>query len=216
MAPPMFRFLDLAFSDPLAYATIVFALVGSIVLHELGHALVATWEGDPTPKIRGHLTWNPVVHMGWISIGLIALMGIGWGMTPVDRRAFRHRRWGDVLVSFAGPAVNLFLAFVGALVLVLAARGGAVLDGPVVRLWAVVLEVNTLLFLFNMIPVPPLDGFGVIDGTFDLGEFGARVRQIGMIAIVVAVLVANSDAFQALRDHVVVGFIEAAKVCVGA
>jgi len=203
MAAPMHTLLDLAFKDPARYVAIVFVLIGSIVLHELGHALVATWEGDPTPKIRGHLTWNPVVHMGWVSIVLIAVMGIGWGMTPVSRSMFRHRRWGAVLVSFAGPAVNLLLACVGVLVGVLAARHGA--PERVVEFWETVLKFNVLLFLFNMIPIPPLDGFSVLDGTFDLGDLGARIRQLGMLAFVIAILIVNSDAF----DHVWIGVVNA-------
>jgi Zn-dependent protease len=212
----MHTLLDVAFTDPVYYATIVFALIASIVLHELGHALVASWEGDATPKIRGHLTWNPVVHMGWISIILIAVMGIGWGQTPVNPRFFRHRRWGSVLVSFAGPAVNLFLAFVGALVLVVAAKfGGLTESGFALRFWSVVLHFNVLLFLFNMIPIPPLDGFSVLDGTFDLGNLGASVRQLGMLAFVVAILIVNSDAFSAVQNGAVKGLLDVAATCVG-
>jgi hypothetical protein len=68
MATPMHTLLDRAFTDPVGWFTIVAVIVASIVLHELGHALVATWEGDQTPRMLGHLTWNPVVHMGWLSL----------------------------------------------------------------------------------------------------------------------------------------------------
>jgi Zn-dependent protease len=197
----MHTLLDLAFTHPGRYLAIVFVLVGSIVLHELGHALVATWEGDPTPRMRGHLTWNPVVHMGWLSLALIAVMGIGWGQTPVNRRAFRHRRWGAVLVSAAGPAVNLFLAVVAVFVGVVAAKHDA--GGAFVDFWETVLRFNVLLLLFNMIPIPPLDGFSVVDGTFDLGDLGARIRQAGMFAFIVAVLIVNSDAFDRVWEGVV-------------
>jgi len=210
----MHTLLDLAFKDSARYVSIVFVLIASIVLHELGHALVATWEGDPTPRIRGHLTWNPVVHMGWISIILIAVMGIGWGRTPVTRSMFRHRRWGAVLVSFAGPAVNLLLACVGVLVGVLAARHGA--PERVVEFWETVLKFNVLLFLFNMIPIPPLDGFSVVDGTFDLGDIGARIRQAGALAFVVAILIVNSDAFDRVWIGVVNAMIDTTQRLVGA
>jgi len=213
MARPMHTLLDLAFHDPVRYFAIVFVLVGSIVLHELGHALVATWEGDPTPRMRGHLTWNPVVHMGWLSLGLIAVMGIGWGQTPVNRAAFRHRRWGAVLVSAAGPAVNLLLAFFGVFVGVVAEQHGA--GAAFVDFWETVLRFNVLLLLFNMIPIPPLDGFSVLEGTFDLGEFGARIRQAGMFAFIVAVLIVNSDAFDRLWDGVVSAMIRFANMRVG-
>jgi Zn-dependent protease len=208
--------LDLAFKNPLSYATIVFVLVASIVLHELGHALVASWEGDPTPKIRGHLTWNPVVHMGWISLLLVAVMGIGWGQTPVTRSMFRHRRWGSVLVAAAGPAVNLFLAAFGALVITVlhAATGG--LDGRIAEFWLVVLRFNLLLFLFNMIPIPPLDGFSVADGTFDLGELGELLRRAGFLAFVIAILIVNSKPFDDVWDACTLGLLNAARIVVGA
>jgi Zn-dependent protease len=208
--------LDRAFGDPLGYATIVFVLVASIVLHELGHALVASWEGDPTPKIRGHLTWNPVVHMGWISLALVALLGIGWGMTPVTRSMFRHRRWGAVLVASAGPAVNLFLAALGALVITLLHAASVPLDGRIAEFWFVVLRFNLLLFLFNMIPIPPLDGFSVADGTFDLGELGQLLKRAGFLAFVIAILIVNSAAFGQVWDACTRGLLTAARIAVGA
>jgi Zn-dependent protease len=167
-------FIDLLFQDPVRYATIVGVVIGSIVLHELGHAMAATWEGDATPRIRGHLTWNPVVHMGWFSIGLAAVIGIAWGATPVTPAFFRHRRWGEVIVSFAGPAVNLVLAVVAALVLTFVRMG----DAPafVALFWRVALFYNLALFLLNMIPVPPLDGFSILSSSVDLGGLGHWLR----------------------------------------
>lgn len=208
--------LDLAFKDPAFYFTVVLVLVGSIVLHELGHALVASWEGDATPKIRGHLTWNPVVHMGWISLILIAVMGIGWGSTPVNRAMFRHRRWGEVLVSFAGPAVNIALAVLGALVFAFASRDGSGAGDANLTFWFIVVRFNLLLFLFNMIPIPPLDGFSVLDGVFDLGKLGDFMRQAGMFAFIIAVLIVNSSAFKALLDFCFGALILVGKRLVGA
>jgi Zn-dependent protease len=121
------------------------------------------------------------------------------------------------------------LALVAAVVLVLLVKGGHARPdvyhadfGEIVRgeygatagLWWIMLNFNVLLFLFNMIPIPPLDGFSVLDGTFELGDFGARVRGAGMFVFVVAVLIANSDAFHALRDHVAAGMILLVRDCV--
>jgi len=214
--------LDIAFNDPVRYGTIVFVLVASIVLHELGHALVASWEGDPTPKIRGHLTWNPVVHMGWMSLALIAFVGIGWGRTPVTPSRFRHRRWGSVLVAAAGPVVNLLLAALGALLLVLLLGGETVLATPlkdlwrlalashVTTFWMVTLHFNLLLCLFNLIPIPPLDGFSVADGAFDLGELGQMLQRAGFLAFIIAILIVNSDAFDRVWDACSRGLLRAA------
>jgi len=167
-------FISLLSDNPQRYFTVLGIVVVSIVLHELGHALAATWEGDPTPKVRGHLTWNPIVHMGWMSIGIAAVIGIAWGATPVRPANFRHRRWGEVIVSFAGPAVNLTLALVSALVLNLVLRGEAT---PFLKeFWWTATVYNLALFLLNMIPVPPLDGFTIAHCSFDMGRLGQLLR----------------------------------------
>ena len=188
-------FLDLLFSNPQLYFTIVVVVIGSIVVHELGHALVATWEGDPTPRMLGHFTWNPRVHMGWFSIILVAVMGIGWGATPVNPRYFRHRRWGDVLVSLAGVTVNLLLAVIGAAALAQMLHSGARGEVPaaIATFWEMVLRFNVLLFLFNLIPMPPLDGFAALEGTFDLGQLGDMLRRSFPLPLLVVILILRWD-----------------------
>jgi len=168
-------FIDQLFRDPVRYFTVVCVVIASVVLHELGHALAATWEGDPTPRRSGHITWNPVVHMGWMALGMAAVIGIAWGETPVTPAYFRHRRWGEAIVSFAGPGTNLLLAIVASLVLALVLRS----DAPPVmeRFWWVALYLNVALFLLNLIPVPPFDGFSILNGSVDLGELGAMLRR---------------------------------------
>jgi len=169
--------LHLLQTQPLAWVAVFFSVVASIVLHELGHALAATWEGDDTPRLRGHLTWNPVVHMGWISIALAAFVGIAWGQTPVNPRRFRHRRWGEVIVAAAGPAVNLGLALLATALLQLSQRSGV--PAEIANFWWIVALLNVALFLLNMIPVPPLDGFTVLDGAINMGELGRWLRSLG-------------------------------------
>jgi Zn-dependent protease len=203
MARPMI--LDLLYENPALYVLWVSVTILSIVLHELGHALAATWEGDATPRMRGHLTWKPWVHMGWLSLALAATIGIAWGLTPVNRRAFRHRRWGDVIVSFAGPAVNLLLAVLGAAIVGTLLQTDADGGGRLSRVfWSMVLFRNVALFVLNMIPVPPLDGFSVLDGIFDLGSFGAAMRNAGNLAFVVLIVVLNLPGSP---FYAVVGFL---------
>ena len=193
--------LDLLFSRPELYLAIVAVIIGSIVLHELGHALTATWERDPTPRMLGHLTWNPVVHMGWLSIALVAVMGLGWGRTPVNARYFRHKRWGSVFVSFAGPAVNAALILVSAAALAGVQRSGLE-KGVAAEFWFLALRYNVLLFFFNMIPLPPLDGFGVLDGLVDLGELGAALKRAQGFTLVIVILLINFGPFGPLVNQV--------------
>lgn len=189
-------FIRWLFDDPVHWATRVAIVIVSIVLHELGHGLAATWQGDPTPRIRGHLTWNPVVHMGWLALGLLAFFGIAFGRTPVTPAYFRNRRWGETLVSLAGPAVNLLLATVGAATVVLAVRfGGAGADSVTVDIWGTVVYLNALLFLFNLIPLPPFDGFHALEGAFDLGNLGSTLRSLGWYPMILAFVLASTPAF---------------------
>ena len=89
----------------------------SICLHELGHGVAALWEEDDTPVRTGHMTFDPMVHMGGTSLIVFALFGIAWGQMPVNPLRFRHRRMGEVIVAAAGPLVNLLLAAVALLIL---------------------------------------------------------------------------------------------------
>jgi Zn-dependent protease len=192
-------FLAKAFDQPAYWATYVVVVVVSIVLHELGHALAATWQGDPTPRIRGHLTWNPIVHMGWLSLAFLAAFGLAFGRTPVTPAYFRNRRWGEAMVSFAGPAVNLLLCAVGALAVVLLQRiGGLEASDWMLRSWFLVCALNAMLFLLNLLPLPPLDGFGVLEGTFDLGGLGAMLRSLYPLPLILAFVLVNLPGFQAL------------------
>lgn len=205
-------FLTQLFERPVFYVVAVVVVLVSVVLHELGHVFAATWEGDTTPRIRGHLTWNPVVHMGWLAIALLLVVGVTFGRTPVTPARFRHRRWGEALVAASGPLTNLALAIVAGVTLhVLNGLGllhlATQTDLAVGALfWTLMLHMNVVLFLLNLIPLPPLDGFTVAEGTFHLGELGAQLRRLGMFPLVLAILLVNSDAFDSVVD-VVTGLI---------
>jgi Zn-dependent protease len=152
--------LDLLQEDPALWVVIVVCGMLSVVLHELGHGFAALSQGDDTPRLAGHITWNPVVHMGWLSLGLLAVFGIAFGSTPVNPSRFRSR-WGDAIVSGAGPAVNLVLFGVGATVFGLMHERG---ESPsyLELLFFYLAILNDVLLLFNLIPVPPLDGSNVL------------------------------------------------------
>lgn len=187
-------FIERAFDDFGVYLVTLCVIVGSIVLHELGHGLAALWEGDTTPRIQGRMTWNPVVHMGWLSLALAATVGIAWGLMPVNPRMFRHRRWGDAIVSFAGPAVNIALVVVAAAVLAFT-DPVSIADsfGPArslaVVFWVQVLAMNALLAVFNLLPFPPLDGFTVFDSFVETGNLGAWLRAASPLPILAAMWV---------------------------
>ena len=158
-------FIQYLQSDPLFYFSAVVTVVVSIVLHELAHGWAAIWQGDDTPTIQGHMNPNPLVHMGGFSLVLLVLVGISYGRMPVNPSRFRSR-YGDALVSGAGPAMNLVLAILGLTLLGLWQRLGAgSVDQTVANtqdfLW-VFGTTNIVLCLFNLLPVPPLDGASIL------------------------------------------------------
>ena len=143
-------------------------VIVSICLHELGHGVAAIWEGDDTPRIKGHMTFNPLVHMGGPSLIVFLLIGFAWGLMPVNPSNFRHRRWGEAIVAAAGPAVNLILA-----VILLTTAGivsGLFLSKDPQPEWAVNLFtflliggwLNLILLALNLLPIPPLDGSRIL------------------------------------------------------
>jgi Zn-dependent protease len=139
----------------------IFWVIASITLHELAHGWAAIWEGDDTPRVTGHMSANPIVHMGLPSLILFLILGIAWGMMPVNPYRFRHGKWGRILVSFAGPAMNLLIAFVVLTIL------GFVINPNVDQtdIETFLLTggfLNLILFALNMLPVPPLDGSNIL------------------------------------------------------
>jgi len=143
-------------------------VVFSITLHELAHGWVAIKLGDDTPIHSGHMTWNPMVHMGPYSLVALLLMGIAWGAMPVDPSRLRGK-YADTLVSIAGPMMNLGLGLIALVGLILwePLAGGYIfssitIDEPLKTNLNIFLVsgafLNFVLMLFNLLPTPPLDG----------------------------------------------------------
>ncbi len=136
----------------------IFWVFASITLHELAHGWAAIWEGDDTPRAQGRMTGNPVVHMGMPSIVVFLIIGIAWGMMPVNPYKFRHGKWGRILVAVAGPAMNLVLAIVSLTVLGFIFNPWEGSPAPIETFLLMGGFLNLVLFALNMLPVPPLDG----------------------------------------------------------
>lgn len=153
-------FLRTLVEDPLLFYRIIVISIFSICLHELAHGIVAIAQGDDTPTKSGHMTLNPVVHMGVASIIFLCVAGIAWGQMPVNPNKFRNQRVGNILVSAAGPGMNLGLSLVAIALLkiVTTQPWGERISADFLLLMAVW---NINLFLFNLLPIPPLDGFHV-------------------------------------------------------
>lgn len=149
--------LDLLQHQPLAFVLLAVSLLLAIGLHEYAHALVADLQGDRMPRAMGRLTPNPVRHLDPLGTLAIFLVGFGWGK-PVEFRlqALSSQRFGAAFVALAGPLMNLSLALIGAFLFGIALRGDA--PDPLITFLEYFAGINVLLAVFNLIPLPPLDG----------------------------------------------------------
>lgn len=138
---------------------IALVLVIAISLHEFSHAISADLQGDPTPRTAGRVTLNPLKHLDPIGTFAIVLVGFGWGKpVPFTPRALRNQRFGPAGVALAGPLMNLLLAILAAFLLVVLDVRGGVLG----EFLGIALFLNVLLAVFNLIPLPPLDGSRIL------------------------------------------------------
>ncbi|MCX5691093.1 MAG: site-2 protease family protein [Planctomycetota bacterium] len=175
--------------SPIVLYSWIFWVIFSIVCHELAHGWAAIRVGDDTPIHTGHMTWNPVVHMGSTSLIMFGLFGFCWGAMPVSPHRFRGK-YADAFVAFAGPLMNLaqFLVLVTVCVLwlVFATRVEQPLRENAIRFLFTGAMLNMVFFVFNLIPLPPLDGSAIL-ANFSRGyrnllttEFGQVGAFIGM------------------------------------
>jgi Zn-dependent protease len=181
-------------------------LVASLSVHEAAHAWAATALGDPTARNMGRLSLNPAVHVDPIGTLLFPLVAIATGLpligwakpVPVDFRHLRHPRRDFALVAAAGPASNVVLAVLGAVVLeVFGGVDGARAGGLAASVLLQFVILNVLLAVFNMVPVPPLDGGNVLMGLLPVAGAALidRVRPYGFLLLYVLML---SGALSAL------------------
>jgi Zn-dependent protease len=160
-------FIQTLHDNPFYFFTVVITVIVSITIHELSHGLVAIWHGDNTPEETGHMTFNPFVHMGGMSIILLLVAGIAWGAMPVDRSRLRGRHAG-ALVALAGPVANVLMALLALITVGLWQRFGPDtndLSQPFQNLQnmlGIFGVINIELAILNMIPIPPLDGSKVL------------------------------------------------------
>ena len=183
-------------------------LLFSLTVHETAHAWSADRLGDPTARLLGRVSLNPIVHtdlIGTIVFPLIAMVSgaplLGWAKpVPVTMRYLRNPRRDYVLVAAAGPASNLVLAVSAAIVLAIMPVSPQTIDQPTVTvplaaILSQLIRLNVLLAVFNMIPIPPLDGGNVLAGLLpvSLAATFNRLRPYGFLLLYALIL---SDGYR--------------------
>ncbi len=156
---------------------IIVALLMSLILHEIGHGFVALKCGDPTAKMMGRLSLDPRKHLDPIGMICMFFLGIGWAKpVPINPYNFRRRSRDMILVSFAGIFVNLILFLVSTFLYVLLYRHSGSFWGYVRQFLMILLTYNISLAVFNLVPVPPLDGYRLVNQIFFRGELDYRLN----------------------------------------
>ncbi len=192
-----------------------------ITVHEFGHAWMASRCGDDTSRLLGRVTLNPAAHIDPIGTLLLPLLAvllvatgsghlasfvIGWGKpVPVNIGRLRHRVRDDILVTMAGPAMNVVIAMVALIVGRVALAAG----------WDVVVEatgqmalLSMFLFFFNLIPVPPLDGSRVMRHAIGMGEEAfMNLSRFGMIILIIVIQIPEVRTALAVATGISVGWM---------
>lgn len=178
-------------------------LLFSLTVHEMAHAWTADRLGDPTARLLGRVSLNPMVHadlIGTIVFPLVSMISgatlIGWAKpVPVNVRYLRHPRRDYMLVAAAGPASNLILALFSAILLAIVpispqTLGESNVSAPIAMLLSRLVYLNVLLAVFNMLPIPPLDGGNVLAGLLppNLAAPFNRVRPYGFVLLYALIL----------------------------
>ena len=183
----MFRFPSI---QDLVIVIPVFLL--ALTIHEFAHGWVANRLGDPTARLQGRLTLNPLAHLDIIGTIAFVLTPFGWAKpVPVDARYLRNPHRDMILISAAGPASNLFLAVLSAFVLQtipwgqLLTEQSAWLIVPIASVVGTSVSVNVILVVFNLLPIPPLDGSRILSGLLPLRQAIAynQLEPYGFIII---------------------------------
>lgn len=175
--------LRLLFTDPLYFVTWTLAIIVGITVHEFSHAWAATMQGDRTPSQTGRLSLNPLAHLDPLGTLMLLIVGFGYGK-PVqfDPHQLRNRRFGPALVGVAGPLSNLVMIIVFGLALrVLVFQAGLTSANLLVLFLTNLVQINVILMVFNLFPIPPLDGSKVLFAILphSMYEFKLRLEQYG-------------------------------------
>lgn len=187
--------LKLLFNDPIAFVLLVIPLLYSVVIHEVAHGWVANRMGDPTARLLGRLSLNPLKHLDPIGTLMLFLVGFGWAKpVPINMNNIADRRKGLIFVSSAGILANILLAFGTLLV-------DRLLGPPSSR--TIFLMVNSMAYInitlaaLNLIPIPPLDGSKILMGfaSRNTQYFLARIEPYGFFILIALLYLGWLDDF---------------------
>lgn len=172
-------------------------LIMSVVVHEVSHGYAANLLGDPTAKYEGRLTLNPLKHLDLMGSFIVPLVSyffggfiFGWAKpVPYNPHNLRSGRWPEAVVALAGPFSNFLIALIFGLFLRFSVQAGAFGEG-VLHITALIVFVNLLLMVFNLVPLPPLDGSKLLFALFPERMYKMRFffERYGFILVIFFIL----------------------------
>ncbi len=186
---------SLLLSDPLSFLLVAVALVASITIHECAHALVADKLGDPTARIAGRITLNPLAHLDPLGTLAMLFVGFGWGKPVMfDPYNLKDPKRDSMLIAAAGPISNLLLALLLSLVLHFLSIS---LTSNLYALISLVVATNVGLAIFNLIPIHPLDGGKILIGLAPdsvAREWNSILSRYGTLILLFLILPINGQS----------------------
>lgn len=177
--------------------------------HEFAHAFVAYRLGDSSQRISGRLTLSPLAHIDWIGLLMIVVFGFGWAKpVRVNPNGFKNRRLGMVLVALAGPLMNFILAFLFCGIYYVCFFNG-VTNVPIMTIIYYVYSLNAALMVFNLLPLPPLDGYRIIDALIRIKPRWLYMFERYSVYILMLLLITGfTGRFIGFCQNAVMNFIE--------
>ena len=204
----LFRYTSMPFtSKVIIFLTFSVAVIIALSMHEYAHAFTAVKCGDPTPKLAGRLTLNPLVHFDVAGLLCFLFLGFGWAKpVPINPFNFKNVKKDSFLVSISGVLANLILAFISYPIAILFMR---VVDTSIVweicfYLFLYIFQTNLVFLVFNLIPVYPLDGFNAIASlTKYNNKFVDFMRRYGGVILLILIVVFHiTDLFNIIVSYV--------------
>lgn len=178
------------------YIYIVVAALFAIILHEIAHGLVSTWLGDPTPKRQGRLSLNPLKHLDPIGTLCLIFFHVGWAKpVVVNPDYYKNKKRGMALVALAGPLMNFLLAIFSIIIMAIFVKVNAY-SNVLIIIYNFLLYfsvINLGLGLFNLIPIPPLDGSRILGAFLKDDTYGQYMKYERYGFIIIAILLALSS-----------------------